>query len=414
MPPVGFEPTTNGLKVHCANQAAPQGQREAIGPGPRSGRTLPSNRRIAALSEAVRVHLARWRVMARRSVIGLVLVAAAVVPSCGQIPEPEGFTVAVSTSQAALDAAPEEDAVPVAGLGITPTSAEFVPRAPDDYEPEVLVATSGAVLASSPEGLRPLAGPLAEQGTTRVVDDLLGGVVVQESAVGADKAGPVVWLAAQGAEPAVIDSKGARLLDVGYVDGSPSAVVLRAGGQVERIRLVDLATTPMVTLDPNEDLLALSASGGLHAVAVANDRCGDLRFYSADGEQLVLNGPGEPDCIVPRRPAYGEVALSPDGQAVAYTVPTYRDDGIVVATELVIRDLTSGQESMRRKIGQDGDLIVALSFDGERAVFLRQSGSVSSVALLGLTGDRVETLLALPDGANVSSVSFARLRLASG
>ena len=26
VPPVGFEPTTNGLKVHCANQAAPQGR----------------------------------------------------------------------------------------------------------------------------------------------------------------------------------------------------------------------------------------------------------------------------------------------------------------------------------------------------------------------------------------------------
>ena len=40
VPPVGFEPTTNGLKVHCANQAAPQGRRRDYRAWPDAGRGL--------------------------------------------------------------------------------------------------------------------------------------------------------------------------------------------------------------------------------------------------------------------------------------------------------------------------------------------------------------------------------------
>ncbi len=346
--------------------------------------------------------------MASRLVLGLAIVGVFGVASCAEIPEPEGFSIATVTSEASpADVASGIGEPAVAAQSNSPNTTEFVPSAPPDYLPEVLISTELAVFSAGEEAARPLDGSFAGLRTARAVDDLLGGLVIQESG-----GGDVVWLPAESAEPEILDRAGAQLLDVGYVGGSPFAVVHVGDGLIDRIRLVDGARTPMIRLEDDEQVLALSASGGLHAMVVANDRCGDLRFYSAEGDQVDLNGPGEPDCIVPRRAAYGAVGLSPDGGALVYTVVSYRDDGIEVATELVARDLDTGTDFLRRKIGEDGDRITALSFDGERVAYLRQSDQTASVTILNLT-DEQETPVDLEGIALIDSVSFARLPLAS-
>jgi hypothetical protein len=117
---------------------------------------------------------------------------------------------------------------------------------------------------------------------------------------------------------------------------------------------------------------------------------------------------------VPRRPAYGAVALSPDGATVVYTVVSYRDDAIEVATELVAQDLSTGEVFFQRKIGEDGDSITALSFDGQRAVFLRQSVAQTSVTVLPLVADAIETPIDVAGASVVNSVAFTRLSVVNG
>lgn len=416
---MGFEPTTNGLKVQCANQAAPQG------PFERSG--------VVGAATGVGVGSARINEMFRRSLLVPVVVALAAVSACGEIVEPEGFSAVSTTSTPIGGAADGPLSVDESGAtaSSSPVTTDFVPVREPDYVPEVLISADNGVLAWGPDALRQLDGSLAGVATDRVVDDLAGGLVLQRAAEEpededddeatatdetesftevADVDGEVLWYPAEGGAPTTIDDSGARLLDVGYVSGSPSAVVLVGQNRIDRIRLVDNQRTPMIVFEDGQEVLDLSASGSFHALVLGNERCGDLRFYQADGTRVFFSGPGEPDCIVPRRPAYGAVALSPDGGAVVYTEVTYREDGIEVATELVARDLTSDSEYYRRRIGEDGDRIVALTFDGQRVAFLRQSADGPAVVVLGVN-DGEETSVDLPPTPTIESVSFARLRL---
>lgn len=349
--------------------------------------------------------------MAPRASLRLLAFLALAGTACGEIVEPDGFSIATSTTVGLAESGASSVEAPGSGEVVTgsPLTATFVPVRPDTYVPEVLISTTQAVLLASGAGVQVLDGNFAGSGTTKAVDDLLGGLVVQRGADG----GEVIWLPAQGEEPAVLDEDGAVLLDVGYVDGSPFAVVL-ADDELEQIRLADTERTPLLTLGEEEQVIGLSASGGLHALALANERCGELQFYDTTGTRLDLNGPGEPDCPVPRRPAYGAVALSPDGAALVYTVVTYRNDGIEVGTEIVARELSSGTIYFRRKIGEDGERITALSFDGQRVAYLLRSPDTSSVAVLELTGERQETSIELAGASAVASISFARLPLADG
>ncbi len=342
---------------------------------------------------------------------------------CGEIEEPDGFGVVTQTTTSAdggdpdLGALEQSSGTPV----VSSTTTEFVPRREPGYLPEVLISASGDVLAWAPGSLRELDGPLADLTTERAVDDLVGGLVVQLPATtGEPGTGEIVWYPAEGDGPAVINDGGARLLDVGYVDGSPSAVLLAGPDRIDRVRLVDNARTPMVMFDDGEEVLDLSASGSFHAVVLANDRCGDLRFYQADGTRVFFSDLDEPDCIVPQRPAYGVVALSPAAGAVVYTEVTYRDDGIEVATELVARDLTTNTEFFRRRIGEDGDRITAIAFDGDRVVYLREPGvdqadadvDLGPAVVVLVISDEVETPIELTGVSTVESVSFTRLELA--
>lgn len=338
----------------------------------------------------------------------LALVSAAVAVGCGEIPEPEGFAAASSTTT-------DEGGGVVLGVGEdgggeaagpTPTTA-FVPSPPEGYVPQVLMAADGQVLTSDLVETGRVPGPVAQEQAIRVIDDLLGGLVVERMPPSTE----IVWIPQVG-DPETIEGGGARLLDVGYVAGTPVAIVLADDEkQVEGIRLVDLEQTSIVDLADDEDLLSLSASGGLIALVVGNDQCGDLRFYDSEGDELGLDGPGEPDCIVPRRPAYGAVALSPDGGALAYTLVSYRDDGIEAATEILVRDLISGVNYFTRKIGEDGDSIRSLSFDGDRVVYVREAVGVNSVTVLEIGGAETETPVDVGT-SSVADASFARLPLA--
>lgn len=328
------------------------------------------------------------------------------VASCGEITEPEGFSVPPSTTEPGAEGA-DNGANPQAdeaeGLGQNPTNS-FVPRPPAGYVPTVLIGTSEAVLSAGPDGLSPLAGAFGDLGALRVVDDLLGGVVVQEGGA----AGEVLWYPASGEEPLVIDDRGADLLDVGFSDGSAYAVVLVDDISVESVRLVDNVRTELLTLDEEEEVLGLSASGGLQALVVSDDRCGSLRFLSAAGALVELAGPVSPACPVPRRPAFGAVALSPDAGAVVYTDVSYRDDGIEIATDLVAIDLGTAGEFFRAQIGADGEQITALSFDGSRVAYLTQAGDGSSVTIVDFVGGSQTIPLAGTEGSEIDSISFAR------
>jgi len=338
-----------------------------------------------------------------------------VAAACGEIPEPDSFAIA-TPSTIDVAGAPEDETAEIEPEEVVSadaaSTAQNVPSRPPGYVPELLISSDSAILVAGPDSLAPLAAPFGTVSAASAVDDFTGGLAVQATADGAASGpGSVLWLRAEGGDPVVVDEEGALLLDVGYVDGAPTALVSVGQDQIDRIRLLDEERETLLVLGDEEELVDLSASGGLNAIVVRNDRCGDLRFYSADGSEIDLNGPGEPDCIVPRRPAYGAVALSPDGGAIAFTEVSYRDDGIEVATDLVAQELSTGTEYYREQIGEDGERITALSFDGDRVAYLRKSEGETSAVVTNLTTTEVN-LIDVSGIVGVDSLSFARFPVA--
>lgn len=163
-----------------------------------------------------------------------------VLVGCGELTPPEAYAPSTSTTLAdgveqQIDSQVEE------APGRVPRVDEFVPPPPPDYVPTLLVSGSNFVLGAREIELDesgaigsasgPLTGELAGLSTDRVVDDLGGGLVVQQSD------GAIVYRPAL-VEPEVLIEDGARLLDVGYWNGSPRAFVDVGNGQVDRIQLV--------------------------------------------------------------------------------------------------------------------------------------------------------------------------------
>ena len=291
-----------------------------------------------------------------------------------------------------------------------------MPPPPPGYIPTLLVSGSPFILAAdqlaSPEDgtpqlvSTPLAGDLANLSSVRAVDDLGGGLVIE------DNAGAIVYRPSQG-DPETLTATG-QLLDVGYWDGSPQAFVATADGLINRIQLlseagVELEQQAHFQLADNEQIVAFAASRDIQAIIVQDDECGELRFYGFDGQLLDLPGPEAPPCAFPGRPTFGSVALSPGGDAVAYTVVTYRGDGIEAGTSLVGQELAvGGVEFANRKIGEDSDTITSLSFDGQRAAYLKQSEGVETVTILDLTVERSEVPVDLAGIVGAETVAFAR------
>lgn len=343
----------------------------------------------------------------------LLTLLALTTAACGELTPPAAYspttssTVPVEPDRIAASTDPAEAAP-------APAVDEFVPTAEPGYVPSLLVAADVPVFAVDGLESLPLAGSLEGLEATRVHDDLVGGVVVQEPD------GSIVYRRAQG-QNELLDASGTDLLDVGFWNGSPRAFVKSAPGRVDWIQLVteqpgEHERRTHVELDGGEEVVAFSASGDIQAVIVQDDLCGEMRFYGRDGQRLPLQGPPAPPCTFPDRPSFGAVALSPDGGAVAYTIVTYRDDGTEQVTELEARELlVDNGPFFSRRIGEDLDVVDSLTFDGERVAYVRTSNSeegelpVKSVTMLDLTTGSSELVVDLLASTDVFAVAFTRV-----
>jgi hypothetical protein len=327
---------------------------------------------------------------------------------CRQLEEPEAYSPTTSTTlvegvDQEIAAQVQEQDDSAGGLG------EFVPSAPPGYQPALLISADTSLLRVEASDATPVAEELASLATTRAVDDLGGGLVTQS-----ESGGPIVYRQGQGVAEVLIDDPGAVLLDVGYWDGSPRAFIEIDG----RIDWIQLAGSPgarqrqtHVELGADEELVSFSASRNLQAIIVQDSQCGELRFHDATGQRLDFQPATTPECVFRNRPVYGDVALSPGGDAVAYTIVAYLADGNENGTDLAARELIAGSEHyFRIPVGEAFEAIDALTFDGRRAGYIKRSvDQPDAVTLLELTvGGRNQTV-ALPEETVANSVAFARI-----
>ncbi len=247
---------------------------------------------------------------------------------------------------------------------------------PDGEPPRLLDLAPPTPLAEPDEEPDPEAEPELDLGAPRlVIDDFFRGVVVQF------ESGTVQWFQAEGGDARTINLNNGRLLDVGFFDGTTEAIVA-VGTQIDRVRLVDTQRLPLLTMRTGDQLLDLSAGGGLYAGAIANDECGQLLFVNGVGEEVLVARPTVPTCQSVRRPLYGSVALSEDGGAVAYTEVSYRADGVEAQTKLVVVDLAAGAVALSKIVGESGDRITGLSFDGQRVAMMREAANAEIEVLI--------------------------------
>ena len=344
-----------------------------------------------------------------RRLAGAVVAVGMLSAACGELTPPDAFSP--TTSSTLATGVEQETASQVQERpGLTAGVDEFVPSPSPSYIPSLLVSGTQFVF-SVDEGISvPLSGSLADLQTVRSVDDLGGGLVSQQ------QSGEIIYRPSQGeAEVLSPAEAGDRLLDVGFWDGSPRALVQVGERRVDWIQLVterpgaERERQVHIELEENEEILALSASRDLQAVITQNRECGELRFYGSDGRVIPLQGPEPPPCELSGFPSYGAVALSPDGGAVAYTQVSYRSDTTEAGTDLVVRELIAGADSFfDRRIGEAGDSVTSMAFDGQRAAYLRDSDGNQSVTLLNIV-DGAELPVDLLAVGEISSVSFARI-----
>lgn len=346
------------------------------------------------------------------ALLAAVVLAVLATAGCAELERPEGYSQ--STTSLVIGEGQVFDGEEQQAADDIETVDNFVPSPPAGYQPEIMVAAAPAPLLAGPTGSSAVAESLAEVNARRIVDDLGGGLVVE--AVN----GPILYYQAE-ENPREVADAAAKLLDVGFWDGSPRAFIQVADDEVDWVQLVseqetgELERQNHFQLPAGERVLDLSASRDIQAVVVGDDECGSLRFYGQSGTDLALPGPADPECTFPGRPSYGTVALSPDGSAVAYTIITYRGDGTEAATELVVRELIATEPFFRRRIGEDLDRVTSLSFDGSRVVYSKESEDGPSVTVLALVaGNGGEIAVGLGETRAVRSVSFARLPLGIG
>ncbi len=337
------------------------------------------------------------------------LVLGLFVSACAAIGEPElgadpGLSVTTAQGQVSEEGEEQPD-----GAEATPAIRDFAPPRPEGYVPSVVIgASSGVVVHDEESGIVGLADPVGSIAVNKLVDDYFGGLVIQQGA------GQIQWLGAQGDEAIILDDAGGVLLDVGFLDatGAVHALIAVEGTRVDTVSLSpNLERAEFLTLDEGQTLLDLAASNGLHAVVVADESCGDLLFFNSAGSKADLGGPGRPACVVARRPAYGAVALSPDRSKVIYTELTYRSDGVVALTRIIARDLASEAELFNLQVGEAGEQISNLSFDGQRLAYIRKGPDGSRVEILDPSSGEPASVLGVNDPL---ALTFARQRLVVG
>ncbi len=338
--------------------------------------------------------------------------------ACTEVGDPVIGSVTATTVVRVVDGSDAGALEAEVAVGPTATTI-FSPRADPDYVPTLLVTAGGTVFQVDDATI----APLVDADSLRVLDaadDLNGGLVAETSS---DVSGSTIeWFASGGTSFARVDATGGGLLDVTYADGSPEALVLLDDGveRVERISLVSTVRTPLAPVGDGETLLDVSASSGRYLLVTADQACGGLRFLDASGDELNLVGPPAPECPVPRRPAIGLAALSPDGDAVAYTELTYRSDGLVTSTDVVIWELGQDTELARVTVGGDGETVRDLAFDGQRVAILRTDVTEADGDVAAVERDVVELydpaggaeLVSSVPLADATAIRFARLPVA--
>ncbi|MGH1502534.1 MAG: hypothetical protein ACRBI6_03205 [Acidimicrobiales bacterium] len=318
--------------------------------------------------------------------IGVVL--ALLAAGCAELAEPDygvGSVASVTSSTVAGSDAVAIDS-PSTTIAAATTGDVFVPPRPEGYVPELLVATDqGVVVADLPSevvgasSVRRLGDPLGSLSSPRLVGDYFGGVVAE----GGD--GVVRWYRDAASEPTVVSETG-TLLDVGFLDDRFEVQVFvggaGAGAAIDQVRLADGERAEFATLLPTERLIDFAASDGVQVAAVSDDACGRLVFFDAEGDRVDLGDFAVPECPVAGRAAFGSVSIDVDS-VVAYTEQSYRSDGLVAGTDVVVRRLGSGAEELRLTVGGPGETISSLTFDGMRIAFVRSSidGAAALVAV---------------------------------
>ncbi len=335
--------------------------------------------------------------------------AALVVAACADLERPEGFSPSPEPSLAIGEGQVfgEDEAARAEAPDL---GNDFVPSPEPGFQAPLLIAAGPSALIADGTGPASLIDePLQQFNLSHVADDLGGNLILDELG------GPISYAQSQVAIEQIDDSSG-ELLGVGHWGGAPRAFVLQGGGEIDWIRLVseqdgnERERRTHIELSVGETLVDLSASQDLQAVITSDDECGQLRFFGAEGTELSLPAPDDPECTFPGSPAYGSVALSPDAQAVAYTIVTYRDDGSEAATELIVREILSKEPYLPvRRIGEDLDRITSLTFDGQRVAYIKETDGERSIIII----EEGENDILVPTGTvnDLRAVAFARLPL---
>lgn len=341
--------------------------------------------------------------------LAMIIVGAVIAASCGAIEEPYlGADVTVVSTEPSQRVAETEVQTGAAQSVSAPSPA--LPTRDPDYVATVMLSTSSGVSNGSVDGLSRLEAPLGETPVRLTVDDLFGGVVVDSPELG------VAWYSGEGAEPVTIRDSTYRLLDVSYLANTVEALVLSSGRDVERVRLVDGETQRLTTVDEGLTLLDFSAAGGLYALALADSHCGRVEFINSVGEPVGVGGPPAGECTSPQRARITLLDFSPIGDVLAYAEVSYRSDGVESSTELVGMELSNSAEVFRIRIGDVGDDIASLSFDGRRVAVVRTSldGAERQVMIVdALAVDPIPSVLPA-DIDSSARISFARLPLKLG
>ncbi len=328
---------------------------------------------------------------------------------CADLERPEGFSASPQPSVAIGDGLVvdggefEESAEPATG-------SDFVPSPEPGFQAPLLIAAGPSALIAQGSGPAVLVDePLQPFNLSHLADDLGGNLIMDE--IG----GPIFYVRSQAPIEQIYDSSG-ELLGVGHWGGAPRAFVLQGSDEIDWIQLVseqdgnDRERQTHIELSAGQTLVDFSSSRDLQAVIIGDDECGTLEFYGPEGTVLSLPAPDDPECTFPGRPAYGSVAFSPDAQAVAYTIVTYRDDGSEAATELVVREIVAKEPYIPiRRIGEDLDQISSLTFDGQRIAYIKETEGERSIIIVEEGQDDI----LIPTGTvnDLRSVQFARLPL---
>lgn len=338
-----------------------------------------------------------------RLLLTLALVMSFGVSACAEIGEPYLGERVSATSSTVVEEVDEEDPDDEEIVSADVPAAVFSPPRPEGYVPGLLASLGTNLVIVEGDTVTDLGQRFPGAPTERVVDDFLGGLVAQLE-------GDIVqWLPADGAAPTLVSAGEGALLDAGFIDDTLAVqVFIEVPGGIDRVKLVDGERETFTQFDEGSFVVAFSSSNGIQAVALGDDACGSLAFFSTSGQRVDLGGPADPACPVPRRPHFGAVAMSPGGEVVAYTEVTYREDGLPASSVLTVLELASGTILFSDTVGAPGEQIESLSYDGRRVAFLRTGEAGREVGIVTVA-DQVETIV---EGlVGVQDVGFARLPL---